>query len=247
MSRIKMSILTALAVFMALAAVEAVGASVASAAFTLSTEECTGGSFINACYSSEGKLLELSGENEFKGKLKSGTVVFKSEIGGEKITIECKAVTTSGTVLQAAPLSASATLDIPATTGLIFKECKLTVGPSKCEVKSEEPTVALTGTAQSATDVSFKPTSGESFIEIEFKNKGSEKCPSTILGKHQVKGKQLCEFLEDTTAKEKRGFECPTGGSELKFGTENATATVQFTLEVELAGLGDSWEVVSTA
>jgi len=218
--------------------------------FTLSAEKCEGGTFVNACWAATagGELKELVGENEFLGKLEEGNVVFKSELGGEKITIECKAVSADSLVLQAKPLSENGTIDVPGATGLVFSECKLTVGNAKCEVKSEEPLLPSTGTfTTSPEDVTFKPNEGETFIEIEFKNKGSEKCPATILGKHKVRGEQLCLFAEVTNQVEERLLTCEESGSKLKFGTENATATVKFMLGVTLDELKDPWDIVSIA
>ena len=248
MSHLKSGIGVALTAFLTCVAmgVSASGA-LAAGPFTLSVEKCEGGTFINACWAATagGELKELVGENEFLGELEEGNVVFKSEIGGEKITIECSSVTADGLVLQAKPLSENATIEVPVTTGLVFKTCKLTSGATKCSVKEEEPLLAATGTFSSAEDVTFKPKTGENFIEIEFKNKGSEKCPATILGKHAVKGEQLCLFAEVTNQVEERLLTCEESGSKLKFGAENATATVKFMLKVKLDELGDLWDISS--
>jgi len=91
---------------------------------------------------------------------------------------------------------------------MIWKGCKLTSGPTKCEVKPEEPTTALTGTFSSAEDVTFKPNEAKTWIEIEFKNKGTEKCPGTILGKHRIEGEQLCLFAEVANQVEERLLTC---------------------------------------
>jgi len=247
MFRIKVGLTVAVAVAMAIS----MGAMASSAlAVELNPEKCEGGTFINACWTekeSTTNLRELVGKAEFLGLPEEETVVFKSEIGGEKITIECKDVHADGFLIQNKPLTENASIEIPATTGLVFKECKLTAGVPKCEVKPEEPTVALTGTPQTTSDVIFKPKTGENFIEIEFKNKGSEKCPSTILGKHAVKGEQLCEFVNPEVDEETHLLNCETTGSKLKFGTENATATVLFMLGIELDELvgSDWWDIVS--
>jgi len=84
----------------------------------------------------------------------------------------------------------------------------------------------------------FTPETGTVFVELEFKNKGSEPCVLKNGTKAKITGNQKCvwETAIETPALEHLQ-ECKTTGSSLKLGEEKATyeGTTHFTV------LGDLW------
>jgi hypothetical protein len=53
-----------------------------------------------------------------------------------------------------------------------------------------EGTKGLAGELLSESELLLKPESGAVFIEISYTIKGTEKCPATFLGTHNVTGEQ---------------------------------------------------------
>jgi hypothetical protein len=241
MSRIRLLVLGSTATLIVMAS--AIGASSASAVFTLTEAEC--GSGIPAfCYenATSKKLFEFSGTEEVTGKLEAGkpNLLFAS-FGGEDVKIECTAANfPGGTFTQTAPLTTAASI----STKIDFTGCKLVEGPTtKCTIKELIETLGITGTFPEEGEIkttTFKPT-GEIFTTITFENNGEETCPATIKGTKSVKGKQTCSNITPGTDATVHLIECTTAGSELTFG-EN-TAEFDSTFEIELKNTTDSWSI----
>jgi hypothetical protein len=223
------------------AAVSAAGASSASAAvFTLTSTACTGGTNVAICYENAAKeKLELTGEQS--ETVAGGIVVFtiKTEPAQK---IECKESTGSGTISQKEPLVAEKKTTLKGT--LTYKGCKLTTEPSKkCVTQVEDTTKELEGTLATESTIVLKPVSGTTFIEIEYTNNGTEKCPATFLGKHSVTGSQTVEILSPGTAEEtKKGKAI---GHTLTFFSSEAELSQELTMS--FTGLGDKVYVSKVA
>src|ERR1019366_8063319 len=248
---LKRKVLGVLAVT-AVAAFSALGASSASAVvFTLSTLKCEGGSNVALCWESKAKtecvagelLCELFGEQSETGK--GGLVVF-TVLSSPIQVIECTEATGKGTILQKEPLVAGKKTTIDG--GIVtFKGCKLTLPEEiakKCMIPEEKETKPLTSELLSESELVVKPESGTVFIEIPYTNKGTEKCPVTFLGTHNVSGEQ-----QVTIEKPGEREETKTGNtveeSKLEFFSSKADLKDRFT--ITFTGLGDLVDVSKEA
>jgi hypothetical protein len=107
--------------------------------------------------------------------------------------------------------------------------------PAKCAVT--EPIEAnFNGQAENAggkiTDKFTGSKSGEKFVEIEFKNKGTEKCSLGEGTKAAATGSQTCEFASGITMMKKtQEVICTEAGSNLKLGGETAKYSGNNTVE----------------
>jgi hypothetical protein len=215
-------------------AISAVGASSASAVvFTLTTTLCTGGTNVALCYSTTAnpETLELIGEQS--ETVEGGLVVFT--INTEPVQkIECESSSGSGTIFQKEPLVAGKKTTLKGF--LKYKGCVLVTEPNKkCIAQKENETTELEGTLETETTLALKPASGTTFIEIEYTNNGTEKCPATFLGKHAVTGTQTVEILKASTPEEtKKG---KAVGKTLKFFSSTAELSQELTLT--FTGLSD--------
>jgi len=225
--------------------ISAIGASSASATFTLSEAEC-GAGIPTFCYenTTNKKLFEFSGSEEFTGKFEPETpnLLFAS-FGGEGIRIECtEASFPGGTFNQASPLTAAATI----TTKIDFNGCKMTEGPLKtCTIKPLIETSGITGTFPEETEIKttkFSPSSGTIFAEITFENNEAEKCPATIKGERAVKGKQTCNNITPGADAKVHLIECTTAGSELTFNENKAEFDATFEIELK-NNTTDPWSI----
>jgi hypothetical protein len=236
----------------AVAAFSALGASSASAVvFTLSTLKCEGGSNVAFCWESKAKaecvagefLCELVGEQSVTVK---GGLVVLTVLSSPIQVIECTEVTAKGTILQKEPLVAGkiTTIDLLIFT---FKGCKLTLPEEiakKCAIPEEKETKSLTGELLTESELLVKPESGTVFIEIPYTNKGTEKCPTTFLGTHNVIGEQAV-----TIEKPGEPEETKTGNaveeSKLEYFSTKTDLKGSFTLT--FTGLGDLVDVSKEA
>jgi hypothetical protein len=201
--------LSGLLAVLAILIISAVASSSASAAFTLSTTECTGGTFTNTCWaeSATGALLELTGEIPFEALLDPETTFeFLVVLGEEDLNILCPTVHATGLFLQASPL----TEDGSVTATITFEGCIVTGALEKrCETVATNKTEPLTGTVALGEaelgKLTFKPTTGTAFIKVPIKTKvGAEKaCPATLIGEKTVQGSETAMLekpLEDLKA-----------------------------------------------
>jgi hypothetical protein len=220
-------------------------AAVASAEFKITELECTDEGIPTLCLESGTKLFEAQGAETYLGKLTPGTVAtLLTELGGEPIEITCGKDESTGEVVQTSPLVQA----VVAKHGILkLSECQLlgTLG-KKCKVPTEKSTTQLEGTVLEEMPVNaglVKPETGTTIIEVPFENKGSERCPSTILGTHKITGEDLCTSAESEVDETVHLGECVEAGSKLHFGEESAI--FEAISEVELSGtnLGKKWDV----
>lgn len=218
MSRIKLTMVTVLAVMAASTAYTSVAAAVE---FELTSTACGTGSIVTACWSKEAtsELFEFKGEESFTATLVKGTeTLLQSKFGESEVHIVCTGATATGTFLQHEPLVAALTADGVVIT---FTGCALLAPLSeKCKVPTELKTKAISGTFPSPSETKFKPESGEIFIEIDFTG---EKCPETIAGEQPVKGEQTCTNVSIETPAKEHEQTCVESGSKLKLGKNEAT------------------------
>lgn len=191
-----------------------------------SAAECkAGGTEFTVCYT-VGSILELAPAAEFLATQESTVAhVFKANVGGVSVTIEC----TAGTSVAKAA-SPGKTL----TGALItFTGCTVTK-PEHCAVNGgtieTEPILGTLSLVGGLLDILFEPESGTKFATLTLTSSGGT-CSAAISG-GAVTGTQLCTFLEPIeTDEELHLFECAEAGSELKFAKNEAT-------------LQDEWEVL---
>jgi hypothetical protein len=160
-----------------------ISASSASAAFVLTTKECTGGEVFTLCYLSEGKLFALEGEETVTGTEATHEAgeerLMLVTMGGETVHIVCEKVTGTGTALQTAPLVTAPTLG-----GLVltFTNCSLLPegAGTKCELSAasakEFKTVALAATIKTAEEGLVKPEAGTELGSATIVKKGTATC-----------------------------------------------------------------------
>jgi hypothetical protein len=246
MSRIKLSVLSALVVLI----MGAVGASSAGAAFTLTTEACSG-AVIVACYSTTegGTLFEFSGEEAFKGEadLNATTkepepeILLAAVLGGLEIHITCTNATAEGTFSQAAKLAKG----LEGKGKITFTGCALLPTLStKCKVPATLATNEITSTYPSTTSIVFKPSAGTIFIEIPFENNGVETCPATIKGKQPVTGQATCSDAAGATDKLEHLVLCEVteASKELKLGGSGAHFLLDISFKL-VNSTTDFWSV----
>ncbi len=236
----------------AVAAFSALGASSASAVvFTLSTLKCEGGSNVALCWESKAKTECVAGEflcelvGEQSETVKGGLVVL-TVLSSPNQVIECTEATGKGTILQNEPLVAGkiTTIDKGVIT---YKGCKLTLPEElvkKCEIPVEKETKALTGELLTESELLLKPESGTVFIEIPYTNKGTEKCPTTVLGTHNVTGEQAV-----TIEKPGEPEETKTGNAveESKLTYFSSPTDLKGSLTLTFTGLGDLVDISKEA
>jgi hypothetical protein len=235
MSRIKLAILAAFAVM----AVFAVGASGASAAFTLSTATCpVAGAPTALC----DEAFAFTGSESFTGSLVAGAETLLRAVFGEtEVHIDCTSVTITG-IFTMNLLTGNVTLTAVITT---FHGCKL-LEPlgKKCTVSEELKTNSIKGAITSASEDTFEPETGTTFIELAFGNNGTETCPATIKGTKKVTGSQKCTNVEPEVFAVEKEISCLESGSSLKLG-EN---TAEFKMPVKIHLVNNTERIkVSTA
>jgi hypothetical protein len=182
----------------------------------------TGGGFSGGLCTSIGgeknyKLESSSLTFRFQGK-NSGVSTLKGTVGGVSTNIAC--VTNKFSILPEGT-GKSSEGEISYTGCTVNK-------PAKCIVK--EPIVAnFNGQLEEPATDKFVDrytgsSAGEKFVEIEFKNKSTEKCSIENGTKASVTGSQTCEFdsqIEDMEPTQE--VICKESGSNLKFGGEPST------------------------
>jgi|GEM_PF-1756689 len=245
MSRIKFSVLTALAVFV----VSAISVSAASAAeFELTKVKCEGTGITTFCWEAETGtkegLQELKGTQTFTVTLDAGTeTLLTSKLGTEEIHITCTAVAASGTPLlsQPEPLVKAPT----ASFKLKFTGCKV-LEPlgATCAVSETLETETIEGTFPTAEEVQFKPAAGaaEPFITIKVTSVPGKTCLNE--GANKVTGKQKCLWATPSEDLKEQLLTCLATESELKFGSKNAA---EFLLESTIKPeplTGDLYDIV---
>jgi hypothetical protein len=214
MTRIRLILLCALAVF----AASAVASASASAANCEAVEE--GGDF----------AVCLEGGTEYAGVLenlanRAVKTTFESKVLGAAVELK--------STEAVAKLTAE---DSGAGTGEIeFKHVKVEVpGPGKCSVKNVVGGVAETITAKFTSQLNAPPAAAvvgtftgsgaaETFVEIEFNKIGAETC-TLNLQKFKIKGSQKCVFNPNiTTFEVHHALSCAEAGSSLFLGATAAT------------------------
>jgi len=243
MSRLKLGALGVL-VAAAIFAVSGLAASAASAAFTLTSTKCSGGTSIIFCWAATAtsELFELEGEEEFEALNDEPEVLLSATLGGESVHIVCTdahaAPGVNNLIIQTEPLGTGANKNYSVKAKIKFTGCTL-LEPlaKKCSIPAEKETNALTGTPLSAADVDF---TAATLIEIPFTNNGTETCP--VPGNKKVTGTQLCEFTNPGTDEAVHLLIC-LEASELLLAEQPASLLT--TLEVKPANLGtDLWDIV---
>jgi hypothetical protein len=231
---------------LALLVVSGASASTASAVFVLSTEACTGGTFINMCWAetSTSALLELTGSQAFTLAQDEGVVLLKVAATG--FEIECKTFSASGDILQASPLAEDYKV---AETTITFKECAV-IGAfaTKCDVPAEKSTVALSGAPETNAGVLneeillLKPTAGTMFIEFAITALAGQTC--TLAGNAAVEGTQECLWIEPLVDMSTHLLHCEPAESHLT--ALGQAVTFEGLGTVTLTSLGDLWDIEET-
>ena len=243
MSRIKLGILGV--AMLAAVIVSALGATTASAAFTLTETECKEGVPV-FCYENEAtkKLFAFKGVEEGTGTQESAEPHLLKGNLGESIRIECSAGTLTGNLTQEEPLVKAGTI---VNTQLKFTGCKITETAAlvkKCKITLEKlDTRVLKGQLEGATDppdLHITPGEGTTIAAFLIENNGAEVCPATVKGEKLIKGLVLCELLEAEVDAKVKLVQCGTG-SELTFGENAAEFDAEF--ELVLKNTIDPWSV----
>jgi hypothetical protein len=226
MVKIRLIVLSLLAVF----AVGAVAASAASA---------------DPLWKVSGTLLAAGEKDEVVGAIQPGnTIILKSAVQKVAVELSSKEVAiTKGNIKGGEPGTDEA-------EAVEFKGVVVLKDETKCEANSPgsvggivktNPVLSLLVENTELTrieDLWYPKTGGltGTFVEIEFKNKGSEKCPFATAGKLPVKGDvlALAEVEEKEEMNPTLNFEPPSKKydelavdheAKLELGTEPATFT----------------------
>jgi hypothetical protein len=142
-----------------------------------------------------------------------------SKVAGAAALVTCEAGQTEGQPL-AGSLISGLTLEY---TGCSVQK------PAKCSIAG--PPGGTTGIIKTKTligeleglEVNFRPASGTTWVELEYKNKGTETCPLNG-DKVTLSGAQSCaDSGHPETPALDHTIECKGSGSSLKLGTEPAT------------------------
>jgi len=218
--------------------------------FTLTNVACSGGTTIAYCYQGTdpaGKVgtWELEGEQTIVGLTGTAKIVIPSL---ETLTIECNQTNSGGTpvILQHSPLGNG--LTTIEGGNLLFLGCRPTTPTSiveKCELNSALETANLLDELEGQTDVVVTPESGTTFIELEYKNKSTLKCPNSFIGKKKISGFQLLTIVNPNTPEEteKAEIEATSG---LFFGEETPVEIISPEIEFEFPGLAPDLIIIST-
>jgi len=229
---------------LAMLVVSAVGATTASAVFTLTEEKCVEG-LVSFCWDTTEpgtNLRELKGKEEVQVKLTKNSLLEATPAGGT-IHVECTEAVlgAASEVNQEKPLSE---VGLVVITAITFNSCKM-VKPLNCTVTAEIKTNAITGDPVSESDetqgVLFKPTTGTTFAEIKF---SGEEC--LIKGIQKVTGEQICLWL--TPLEDLKGQEliCEHSESKLEFGSGTkvkATFEAEFLVKLPNVEKDNSWDI----
>jgi hypothetical protein len=211
-----------------------------AAVFELTNNACPGGTTAALCYYST-NLAGVLGSWELEGEqsvtIKGGTT--RATVPSlETLTIQCNSSTSAGepVILQHSPLGNGLTTLEGAK--LTTQGCKLTAPASaveKCEIPAENTTNNLLGSLESTTNLNVSPESGTTFLEIEFKNKSTLKCPAAFTGKLHIHGTQLFTISNAGNPElTKKGIAEVKSG--LLFGEENGIE-IEKEIEIEFLGL----------
>jgi hypothetical protein len=244
MSKLKLGILSVASVLAVLAAM--IGASSASAAFTLDATKCGEKGTVVVCWDEKAggtNLRILKGEEAYSavlGEEVEGEEHFlESTLGGEAVKITCAKSKSEGKIIQTEPLVKATTI----VGTITFEGCKV-VTPKKCSVEATLKTNSITGTATSTTEALFKPTAGANFITLTFKDNGAEKCPATVAGARNVTGEQICLWTDGTVDQATHLLFCPTEDSKLFLGGAENKAVFLEDLTVSIPGISpDVWDI----
>jgi hypothetical protein len=164
----------------------AVGASSASAVFSLTETKCESGTTITLCWSKKeagAELFELKGEEAFVALLDEHETAEEHlllvTLGGEAVHIVCTDTHAEGTAIQTEPLVKVPTVKTPKIS---FTTCSLLAEGAglKCELSAESvkeiATTELVGTPKTDEEITFKPASGTVFAEFTIQKKGTATC-----------------------------------------------------------------------
>jgi hypothetical protein len=161
----------------------------------------------------------------------SGTVTLKGEVGGAPTHITC---TKDNFAAQPKEEGESAEDTITLSSCTVSE-------PSKCIV-TESITAVVTGRVEESGGKLIDKLTGngenKKWVEITYKNKGSENCP--LKNKtFALNGTQTCEFDANIRVyEEKHELICKTSGSELTLGARSATYEDTTTIAPEE---GETW------
>jgi len=241
MSRIKLSLLSILAVF----AVGAVATASASAVeFELTKVECKG-EVTTFCWEAETGtkegLLELKGEQTFIATLDPGTeTLLLGTLGAEESHINCTSIEVLEAVLrQPEPLIKPPT----ALFILHFFGCKLLPPESEtCEVSAELTTKDIEGLFPTQEEVQFAPAEGTEFIGITYNSVAGKTCLNE--GAQAVKGKQKCLWSKPEEDVKEHLLICLGSESELTLGTKNKAEFLLESLIKPEPLTGDLYDIV---
>jgi hypothetical protein len=213
-------------------------------------ESGPGGSYVHAYYSYLGTFLCLfaDGVGEYEGSLckdhlvgeqahhgayelvsastpgpvvegaSTGWATLKGTVSGVSASVACA---TSKFTIQPEGSGKASGGAITSTQCTVNKPAKCTVHePLTAEFEGQ--TEELSG--KIVDKFTGSKSTNKTFVEIEFKNKGSEACSLSELKPFAAVGSQTCEFdAEIETIKEVQEVICNASGSNLKIGTEAAT------------------------
>jgi hypothetical protein len=226
MSRIRLIMLSMLAVF-AFAAVASASASAAT---------CEAGD------EAKDEYTVCSGAKEFPGTLTNSVKTTKAVLSSTVLGVEVKIECTEGAIENKENGK-----DNTSVGKISFTKCKVLKPAKGCAVA--EPIVAEFTDALSPPPAAPKDTftgagEGGAFAAIEFRNNGSETCVLGDKSRFEVTGSQLCTF-DTAIATEQKTHEvkCATSGSKLKLGANEAKFSATFTgVEAE----GKSWAILES-
>lgn len=145
-----------------------------------------------------------------KVSVEGSKYTLKGELAGVKITIKCeKLKAKEPAITGGAPGQTEA-------AALDYSECKVEKPEGKCEVNSPGAAAGTINTHSVEAELvetttgekienRFFPKSGTTFVAIEFKNKGTERCPAALVegGPFTIEGSSLTEVSPQKEEAEK--------------------------------------------
>ena len=236
MPKTRLIMMSVLAVF----AIGAASASTASAAFELSTAECSPATIATFCWvATAGEaLLELKGSEPFSIEVHGQALL---EVASLELHIVCTAITnvvagaTTGELTQPEPLVKAGNIR---KLQLVFTACSVLGLEAKCKVKEPIQTNPLEGNIEGTPleDVTFKPE-GTEFTKIVIESKTGQTCPATLTSINgKVTGTALCLAPNSEVDEATKEITCRhTETTGLLFAEKPATFEIE---EGEVVGTG---------
>jgi hypothetical protein len=236
MSKVKLFVLSVLALF----------AISAAASASASADACEVAGIPSLCIEkTTGVLTAESGTFPFTSVKEAGTISLLV-VPELELEIECEIAANTGEFEQTTVLT---TPVLAMKVVIEFTKCKV-LGPlaAKCKVTEPILTNPIDGVVLDVDTelghIIFTPegTPTPPFTAVKLTNIAG--CPVTVQGSHNVTGEQLCLLLEPGVDKVDGLLECTAEGSGLLFGEQ--TATFSLIEEVLLSGaeVGHAWSIV---